>query len=474
MYHLISSRPGESHHDLSFAFQDIVDGANLVQFRERLRNGKQTTLSCQVTLADAQMCSWVHVRFPEVVADLLDLATAILTVDRLSVQAQNQPEKRLYILLPVRNPEHMNHSDVKDKLHNLLYWATGKHWDFEFIKRCLKGRMIETQAPLPLFDDVVRPVALWSGGLDALAGLNVQLKQNPGLEYQLLGSGSNDQVFHAQKAIFEQLLRQPLMSRRLNLCQVPIKFSYSSGLKKNKISRARGIVFMLVGAAYAFLNRQSYLEIYENGIGALNLPYRASEIGLDHSRGVHPLTLFYVSRLLSSLFQTSFEVKNPFQFWTKAEMCSYISDPLLVSWTSSCDSKHRKPEARQCGYCTSCVLRRISLMVAEIPDTSNYITNHKKRSELDQEKKKAFLSMAFQARKLREKCFLPNKESNQWENFSGLYPDIDDAIEQIYDTQFKKQLEVKNKTLNLYHKYSREWQENERILEEKIFGSYIA
>ena len=81
----------------------------------------------------------------------------------------------------------------------------------------------------------------------------------------------------------------------------------------------------MLGAACAYLMGQKVLYLYENGIGAINLPYRESAVGLDHSRSVHPLTLLMVSDVISELLGQEFEVKNPFLFWTKAEMCKALA-----------------------------------------------------------------------------------------------------------------------------------------------------
>ena len=77
---------------------------------------------------------------------------------------------------------------------------------------------------------------------------------------------------------------------------------------------------MLLGSAYSYLRGHRVLHVYENGIGAINLPYRKSAVGLDHSRSVHPETLRRVGLLMTELIDENFKVRNPFLFHTKAEM----------------------------------------------------------------------------------------------------------------------------------------------------------
>jgi len=76
---------------------------------------------------------------------------------------------------------------------------------------------------------------------------------------------------------------------------------------------------MLLGAVCALLADQQLLHIYENGVGAINLPFRASEVGLDHTRAVHPISLFEMSDTVSRITQASFRFVNPFVYSTKAK-----------------------------------------------------------------------------------------------------------------------------------------------------------
>lgn len=102
---------------------------------------------------------------------------------------------------------------------------------------------------------------------------------------------------------------------------------------------------MLLGSAYACLEGQARaLAVYENGIGAINLPFRASEVGLEHTRSVHPLSMCCVSQFVSMLIGEPFLVHNPFLWSTKAEMCRVLDelDVSDIAWeTVSCDCPYR-------------------------------------------------------------------------------------------------------------------------------------
>ena len=111
------------------------------------------------------------------------------------------------------------------------------------------------------------------------------------------------------------------------------------------------------------------LWVHENGVGALNLPINETQLGVDNYRGVHPRSLMMFETLIGSVLDRHVQVRNPFLFTTKAEMCQALVPAgfaAAVKETISCDSfPMRIPDqAPQCGHCTSCVLRRQALHAA--------------------------------------------------------------------------------------------------------------
>jgi Queuosine biosynthesis protein QueC len=216
-------------------------------------------------------------------------------------------------------------------------------------------------------------VTLWSGGLDSLAGLYNRLSGEPSARYILLGTGSNTILHSTQQQVAVRLRSR--FPGRIRLVQIPIRLDESTALRKEPRQRSRGFVFMLLGAACAYLAGKTTLSVYENGIGAINLPFRASEVGLDHTRSSHPLSLLYMSNLVTELLGARFSVENPFLFSTKATMCQALIEAGCVDLafeTISCDRLHRE-KPLQCGYCSSCLLRRQALAVHGVDDRTCYI-----------------------------------------------------------------------------------------------------
>jgi 7-cyano-7-deazaguanine synthase in queuosine biosynthesis len=433
-------------------FDPVMNNNGNVRFIDHSR-GKESTIG--IAIDDSGFKCRVQQEFPSNIADLIDLAVAIHATDRLTFQNLRQEQTRICVILPVRHPELLNATSFQNKLFSLLEWTTGSHWLFDFHQRSDSERIIVQQPLISSADYHVNEVILWSGGLDALAGLYTRLKTNFEASFMLFGTGSSDNAFDRQKHVFKVL--QNSYANRLHLCQIPIRLSDSSLHQKNKIPRARGIVFMLLGAACAYLMGQRILYLYENGIGAINLPYRKSAIGLDHSRSVHPLTLLRVSDIVSELLGEEFKVQNPFLFWTKAEMCKPLAEDKrndLPPLTMSCDSPHRQ-QPIQCGYCSSCILRKQALAASRMEDKTRYIVPHGKKPSGDTS---LYLRhMLAQVSTLRELLNVSDDLNLQWESLTRRFLVLDDIVDRTAMAEVLLPADMQKYLIRLYQAYVTEW-----------------
>lgn len=439
--------------DYTLHFGSVLNSNGSVDF---IDHSKSKEVTVGLTVDDQNFQYRVQQEFPSIIADLIDLAVAIHATDRLTFQSLQQEQTHICVVLPVRHPELLNTTSFQDKLSSLLEWVTGSRWLFDFHKRLDSGRVVEQQPLLSSAEHYVDEVTLWSGGLDALAGLYTRLKKSHEASFMLFGTGSNENTLARQEHVFQEL--QPSFPNRLNLCRVPIRFSESSLHKKNKISRARGVVFMLLGAACAYLMGQRVLHLYENGIGAINLPYRKSAVGLDHSRSVHPLTLLKVSDIISELLGEKFKVQNPFLFWTKAEMCKTLAEDGrgdLSPLTMSCDSPHRQ-QPIQCGYCSSCLLRKQALANSTIEDQTRYIVPHGRKPAGDTS---LYLQhMLAQVSILKDLLNVSENANLQWASLTQRFQELDDIVDRTTMTENLIPADMQKYLIRLYQTYVAEWE----------------
>ena len=139
-----------------------------------------------------------------------------------------------------------------------------------------------------------------------------------------------------------------------------------------RTQRTRAFVFQCMGAATAVLAGSSELEIYEHGIGALNLPYTAAQLGTQSTRATDPRVLAAMADFVSLAIDRTFALRLPFLALTKAELAAgvqHLGLGELIRRTFSCDGfPQRVIRHPQCGLCTSCVLRRQALHAAGLAE----------------------------------------------------------------------------------------------------------
>ena len=418
------------------------------------------TRSVRVAVDDYKLPFKHYQATPPLLADLTDLAAAVHIADRLSKNQKDLP-RHILIRLPIRQSDILDKPLIHQKLQDLLYWFTEDEWSFEFLPYTKDGRSSELRPCLPLPQIAMYPtcVVLWSGGLDAFAGLYQQLKREQQINYTLFGTGGNDMIAHAQRCTAAAI--EQLFPGRTKLVQLPLRLSESRTLRKSSSARSRGFVFMLLGAVCAYQEGQSILYVYENGIGAINLPFRASEVGLDHSRSVHPLSLHYMGELFSSILGEPFTFQNPFLFQTKAQMCRepLFTDAAEVIFTStiSCDSRHRKRPI-QCGYCSSCLLRRQAIAVQGIADETPYQITDTLFGKRKRSYGTHYYAMFEQVQTMRKLLASPEP----WEGLTQQYKH--GRLEDISEKMSKQEYDVKDQILHLYQTYVSEWESVKHII----------
>src|SRR5207248_1931665 len=129
-------------------------------------------------------------------------------------------------------------------------------------------------------------VALFSGGLDSLAGLGRDLQAGRPL---VLVSGATTGRISSVQA---NLLSAVATSLHRALPSVIVPFSLIAAPTPGERSqRSRGFMFLVLGFATAITAGLRQLRVYENGVGAINLPYLESQVGTHSTRAMHPLTL---------------------------------------------------------------------------------------------------------------------------------------------------------------------------------------
>jgi hypothetical protein len=443
--------------DYTFRFGAIDTRLNTASMINHIAD---TELHFRVAIDDQQLTYWSGGSVKPQVADMVDLALAVHIADRFSSQVQGRPTS-IHIHLPVRRPELLNSPPILHALKDALYWYTENFWSFSFEKRDSLPRPTERQASfIPMLRQASHiEVALWSGGLDSFAGLWQRQLRQPDTHYVLFGTGPNRIIEHRQRRLahrFKEITAAPI-----SLVQVPLRLQTPMRVHRNRYQRSRGFVFLLLGSVCAHLERQSTLHIYENGIGALNLPFRPAEVGVDHSRAVHPISFLKMAALVSNLLDSAFTFVNPFLFHTKAEICAPLRGTpaeAIVQTTISCDARPRRRGLPiQCGRCSSCILRRQALTATGMRDQTPYAYG----DLAGPDNRFAYELMLEQRDVLQASLATPEP----WSTLRRRYPVLEKTVTRMARASETSSAQLAGQLISLYKRYTREWDQAQPLLE---------
>src|SRR5579864_2434155 len=275
-------------------------------------------------------------RLPRDLAGLEDIACTVYLADRLARRpSPNRGEheegwgRDLHLQVPVADP--LRWSDVRlvDQLRDLLWLETNDRWSFEFVERqtLRSAELVE-----PLFRMPLRAgarAALFSGGLDSLAGLCIDLVERPDQDFVIVSVRTNDRIGAVQDQLMVAV-RDRFGRAQRELVHVAINIGFGQDShhfdNEERSQRSRGFLFVILGAVAALAAGAETLAVYENGIGAINLPQAATQYGAQNSRATHPRALSAVQQLVRNASGRPFAIDLPHLFMTKAQMCALLAD----------------------------------------------------------------------------------------------------------------------------------------------------
>ncbi|MEM1171200.1 MAG: hypothetical protein AAGJ08_19500, partial [Cyanobacteria bacterium P01_H01_bin.35] len=161
----------------------------------------------------------------------------------------------------------------------------------------------------------------------------------------------------------------------------------------------------------------------------------------------------------------------------KGEMCQALAKDNRIDLppiTMSCDSPHRQ-QPIQCGYCSSCILRKQSLAASKIEDKTRYIVPHGKRPKKDPTLH--FRNMLAQVRTFHNLLTTSNDIDIQWETLTTKFPVLDDIVDRTAETEnlsIPERRNMRSSLLKLYQTYISEWNMVKSIIERDFLDQDVA
>ena len=312
---------------------------------------------------------------PPVLLDLVDVAAYLYAGDQCVPRGGTHSfdygdgwERKLRYVIPLRKPNLWNRVKVKSALIDLLGWMTDDQFDFSFPQ-------LKNPPNLPDYLDFdkdtlnptgIEEVCLFSGGLDSLAGA-VKETVVDGRKVALVAHSPAPQLHHRQEKLLEALTAK--CKPRKHPFFVQVWANKSSKLTKDTSQRIRSFLYASLGAVIAKMMNLNRIRFYENGPISLNLPICEQLVGARVTRTTHPQTLAGMSKLLSLLLDTDFEVENPFLWKTRTDTVLDLKAAGaadLIPHTVSCShTRGMTTGYPHCGCCSQCIDRRFAVLAAD-------------------------------------------------------------------------------------------------------------
>jgi len=427
--------------------------------RATLETGKPATFS----IDDQEIATRFSSALEPVTADLVDIAVAVHMADRLAIRASEGPanwSRELHLRLAVRHPEKWSSSAFQERFTPLLNFLTEDSWSLEFSALRDSRRASETQRYLFSKANATTPasVSLFSGGLDSLAGTAASVFTAPDDQFILVSAAPNIRQRSRQQQQIEILRRNSGAS--ILPISIPYAMKYGDQYAQEASRRTRGFLFLIFGGVVALAADVARLYMYENGLGAINLPYDQSQIGTDNARAVHPRVLRLVAELLALVSGKAFSIVNPCIYLTKADMLAHPSIRKIqeaLALTFSCDSFPVRAEGKShCGFCTSCLLRRLSLELAGLDafDSREYLRDWKSQTfPSTHQHLRGLRAMDWQTLRFR-RCL---EESDPWLALALEFPELRVFVRDLSHLNHEPSAEIASKLRGLIERHVHDW-----------------
>lgn len=135
----------------------------------------------------------------------------------------------------------------------------------------------------------------------------------------LLAIYANTNTKGLQNKVVRKLLQAPEMNGLMPFfVAIELPGSYESS------RRTRGLLHVGLACIAAGFLQSHEVIVYENGIGAINLPLDHTQFGTMTTRGVHPEWLHDLALLAAQVLESRIQIRLPNLWRTKGDMCQQL------------------------------------------------------------------------------------------------------------------------------------------------------
>lgn len=301
--------------------------------------------------------------------DLLDLAVGVYLADLAVERGRNEDWVRnLRLELNVREADFWQAQ--AGALSRLLGRLSGDTVEIVFHPR--EGA--EPEMPWGEPGVEVDCVSLLSGGLDSAAGAAMLLRTGRHPRLVLHRSG-NPMVAEAQDRVAQALQGHFPDQAALSYVRLAPSshrtgaWAFVAPERRETSRRCRSFLFATLGAVAGAGEGVSEVYLCDNALLTSAVPLSEARVAGFTTHSTHPAVIAGLNRLLAAA-NLGVGIVNPFLYQAKGELIRTCLQPVLapreIAHTISCWAVGR--HQRQCGGCVPCLLRRVALLAAGLPD----------------------------------------------------------------------------------------------------------
>ncbi len=295
--------------------------------------------------------------------------SAVLRGDRRNPDLNAKWNRRFRFVVGVECVDLWSTSQMRDLLEQTIGFLSDDSYTFEFkpAQRIAPEQLTFSAndgAPFLPWDHIDE-VALFSGGLDSLAGA-AELVLGEKKNVILVSHRSATKTWAIQRQLIADLQG---LSKAWGPDHVAIEV-----IKKDKIlrpertQRSRSFLYAAIAGAVAHLIGRERVLLFENGVIGLNLPISRQVVGATATRTAHPKVLWGFSRILEAVAGRRLTIENPFALKTRAEVMERLAASGaagLIRHSVSCAHVSARTNMHpHCGVCSQCIDRRFSMLAA--------------------------------------------------------------------------------------------------------------
>jgi hypothetical protein len=314
---------------------------------------------------------------PDRILDLLELAAYVYCADRSVTRGPKDAvefhkwSRSFHFHDKVRDFDFWKQPKIAHLLNEALSFLSG---DREFAFTFQPGHRTP---PADLFDRdefalQSKPntkIALFSGGLDSLAGASELL------------ANSSDNLF-----LISHRSSQPGTTRTQNQLVKALVESFPNRIQHYKFyccltdkraaeetQRTRMFLYSSIAVSLCSVLSQQKFSIFENGITSLNFTRRQDLMNGRATRTTHPKTIHLLQQLFSEVIGHKLTIETPYVWKTKADVLERLGKSrqrhLIPSAVSCSKTFLNLEQASHCGGCSQCIDRRIATYAAGLAET---------------------------------------------------------------------------------------------------------